>query len=229
MPSTALSRIQLPAQPRLATRLPDFIALMKPRVMLLAVFTALVGLVIAPGHLDPLLGSIAVLAIAAGAGAAGVLNMWYDADIDAVMTRTARRPIPRGSDLARGSACIRTCSCLQRSRRSCSRAQCQGGSAARLHDLLLRRCVHGMAEAEDAAEHRHRRRRRRASAGDRLGSRHRRDRPRAAHSVSDHLPVDTASFLGAVAQSCGRICPRRRSHAAGRCRKSRNDAADPHL
>jgi protoheme IX farnesyltransferase len=69
---------------------------MKPRVMSLAVFTALVGLVIAPGHLDPLLGLIAILGIAAGAGAAGVLNMWYEADIDAVMARTARRPIPRG-------------------------------------------------------------------------------------------------------------------------------------
>src|SRR4029077_12642167 len=51
---------------------------------------------IAPAHLDPLLGSIAILSIAAGAGAAGVLNMWYGADIDAVMARTARRPIPRG-------------------------------------------------------------------------------------------------------------------------------------
>jgi protoheme IX farnesyltransferase len=79
------------------SRVPDFVALMKPRVMLLAVFTALVGLMIAPGHLDPLLGSVAILAIAAGAGAAGVLNMWYDADIDAVMTRTAMRPIPRGA------------------------------------------------------------------------------------------------------------------------------------
>src|SRR3954464_15314353 len=78
------------------TRLPDFVTLMKPRVMLLAVFTAVVGLVIAPGHLDPLLGSIAILAIAAGAGAAGVFNMWYDADIDAVMARTATRPIPSG-------------------------------------------------------------------------------------------------------------------------------------
>ncbi len=81
----------------LHTRASDFCMLMKPRVMVLAVFTALVGLAIAPGHLDPLLGSIAVLAIAAGAGAAGVLNMWYDADIDAVMTRTAGRPIPRGT------------------------------------------------------------------------------------------------------------------------------------
>ena len=79
-----------------AARLADFLTLMKPRVMLLAVFTALVGLIIAPGNLGPLHGSIAVLAIAAGAGAAGVLNMWYDADIDALMARTALRPIPRG-------------------------------------------------------------------------------------------------------------------------------------
>jgi protoheme IX farnesyltransferase len=69
---------------------------MKPRVMLLAVFTAFVGLMIAPVSLDPLHGSLAMAAIAVGAGAAGVLNMWYDADIDAVMTRTAQRPIPRG-------------------------------------------------------------------------------------------------------------------------------------
>jgi protoheme IX farnesyltransferase len=70
---------------------------MKPRVMVLAVFTALVGLMVAPSRPDPLLGAVAILAIAAGAGAAGVLNMWYDADIDAVMTRTAGRPIPRGA------------------------------------------------------------------------------------------------------------------------------------
>jgi protoheme IX farnesyltransferase len=76
---------------------------MKPRVMSLAVFTALVGLMIAPTRLDPLLGSLAILAIAAGAGAAGVLNMWYDADIDGVMARTAERPIPRGN-VARGEA-----------------------------------------------------------------------------------------------------------------------------
>jgi protoheme IX farnesyltransferase len=69
---------------------------MKPRVMALALFTALVGLMIAPTHLETLPGLIAILAIAAGAGAAGALNMWYDADIDAVMARTAMRPIPRG-------------------------------------------------------------------------------------------------------------------------------------
>ena len=92
----ATSRLLFPSWLRLTARLPDFVTLMKPRVMLLAVFTALVGLMIAPGHHDPLLGSVAIVAIAAGAGAAGVLNMWYDADIDAMMSRTAWRPIPRG-------------------------------------------------------------------------------------------------------------------------------------
>jgi protoheme IX farnesyltransferase len=87
--------LKLSSQSRIGARLPDFITLMKPRVMVLAVFTAVVGLTLAPGHLDPLLGTTAILAIAAGAGAAGVLNMWYDADIDALMTRTATRPIPR--------------------------------------------------------------------------------------------------------------------------------------
>src|SRR5271167_3287750 len=98
MKTTAIpvSLLQSSSGSRLAARLPDFVTLTKPRVMALAVFTALVGMIIAPGHLDPLLGSIATLAIAAGAGAAGVLNMWYDADIDAVMPRTAKRPIPRG-------------------------------------------------------------------------------------------------------------------------------------
>ena len=91
-----ISRLQLPARSPLTERLSDFFSLMKPRVMVLALFTAFVGLAIAPGHLDPLHGSIATLVIATGAGAAGVLNMWYDADIDAVMTRTAKRPIPRG-------------------------------------------------------------------------------------------------------------------------------------
>jgi heme O synthase-like polyprenyltransferase len=81
----------------------DFIALTKPRVMSLAVFTALVGLVLAPEPPDPLTGLVAILRIAAGAGAAGALNMWYDADIDAVMARTALRPIPRGR-LSRGEA-----------------------------------------------------------------------------------------------------------------------------
>jgi len=74
----------------------DFIALMKPRVMSLVIFTAFVGMVVAPGNLHPVLSAIALIAIAVGAGASGALNMWYDADIDARMARTAARPIPRG-------------------------------------------------------------------------------------------------------------------------------------
>src|SRR6202795_362084 len=74
----------------------DYVALLKPRVMSLVVFTALVGLVIAPGHVHPVIALTALLCIAVGAGAAGALNMWYDADIDARMTRTAGRPIPQG-------------------------------------------------------------------------------------------------------------------------------------
>ena len=69
---------------------------MKPRVMSLVVFTALTGMVAAPGSIHPLLAVIALIAITIGAGASGALNMWYDADIDAVMQRTAARPIPRG-------------------------------------------------------------------------------------------------------------------------------------
>lgn len=74
----------------------DFFELLKPRVMSLVVFTALAGLVLAPGHINPFIGFIAILCIAVGAGASGALNMWYDADIDAVMSRTASRPIPSG-------------------------------------------------------------------------------------------------------------------------------------
>jgi protoheme IX farnesyltransferase len=74
----------------------DFVALMKPRVMSLVVFTALVGMMLAPEQPHPALGAIALICIAVGAGASGALNMWYDADIDALMQRTASRPIPRG-------------------------------------------------------------------------------------------------------------------------------------
>jgi heme o synthase len=74
----------------------DYIALLKPRVMSLVVFTALVGLLIAPVSPHPFIAATALLAIAVGAGASGALNMWYDADIDAIMSRTRTRPIPGG-------------------------------------------------------------------------------------------------------------------------------------
>jgi heme o synthase len=77
-------------------RVSDYAALLKPRVMSLVVFTGFVGLHLAPGHLHPVLAAVAVLCIAVGAGASGAINMWYDRDIDALMSRTANRPIPAG-------------------------------------------------------------------------------------------------------------------------------------
>jgi len=74
----------------------DYLTLLKPRVMALVVFTALVGLVVAPQPMNPLLGFLAILCIAVGGGASGALNMWYEADIDALMQRTRKRPIPAG-------------------------------------------------------------------------------------------------------------------------------------
>lgn len=87
------------ALPQSATYLADwrdYFALLKPRVMTLVVFTAACGLFAAPGHINPFLGFVAILCIAVGAGASGALNQWYEADIDAVMKRTANRPIPAG-------------------------------------------------------------------------------------------------------------------------------------
>jgi protoheme IX farnesyltransferase len=74
----------------------DFFALTKPRVMSLVVFTGLCGLLAAPGSIHPVIGFTAVLCIALGAGGAGALNMWWEADLDAKMKRTARRPVPQG-------------------------------------------------------------------------------------------------------------------------------------
>ena len=84
-------------EPKISVAEPrDFFALLKPRVMSLVVLTALAGMMIAPGPQHFVLGFVSLLAIAIGAGASGALNMWYDADIDALMTRTATRPVPAG-------------------------------------------------------------------------------------------------------------------------------------
>jgi protoheme IX farnesyltransferase len=90
VPSSIVSRIGSGAA------VGDYVQILKPRVMSLVVFTGFVGLVVAPGHLHPVLAVIAVLCIAVGAGASGAINMWYDRDIDAVMRRTAQRPLPAG-------------------------------------------------------------------------------------------------------------------------------------
>jgi hypothetical protein len=152
----------------------DFIALMKPRVMSLVVFMALVGMVLAPQQPHPALTVIALVCIAVGAGASGALNMWYDADIDACMqphggpaysTRACQTP-DEGPHVRHGA----------RHRLGChARALRQLGSrrAPRLHHRLLRPRLHDVAEAAHAAKHRHRRRGGRLSTHDRLGRRHR--------------------------------------------------------
>jgi protoheme IX farnesyltransferase len=89
-----LGREALPVSGMASPR--DYFELLKPRVMSLVVFTGLVGLVVAPGHINPVIAFTALLCIAIGAGASGALNMWYDADIDARMARTVGRPIPAG-------------------------------------------------------------------------------------------------------------------------------------
>ena len=83
----------------------DFFELLKPRVMSLVIFTAFVGMMLAPGNIHPVIGVVGILFIAAGAGASGALNMWYDADIDYLMSRTQKRPIPAGK-ISRSEALV---------------------------------------------------------------------------------------------------------------------------
>jgi len=101
----SVNDIQAAAVPASGARVEDYLALLKPRVMSLVVFTALVGLLMAPGGIHPYLALISIVCIAVGAGASGALNMAYDADIDAIMSRTRNRPIPSGR-LTREDAAI---------------------------------------------------------------------------------------------------------------------------
>lgn len=87
---------QIMDSPASAGTVRDYVALLKPRVMSLVVFSGFAGMVVAPGHLHPVLAMVAVLCIALASGAAGAINMWYDRDIDALMDRTVNRPIPQG-------------------------------------------------------------------------------------------------------------------------------------
>jgi protoheme IX farnesyltransferase len=98
MPTASPIEVESRATPRVVSGgdVSDFIALLKPRVMFLVVFTALVGMVVTPPGVHPVIAFASLLMIAVGAGASGCLNMWWDADVDAVMIRTRKRPIPAG-------------------------------------------------------------------------------------------------------------------------------------
>ena len=150
----------------------DYIALMKPRVMFLVVFTALVGLVAAPGSMHPVLAIAALICIAAGAGASGALNMWYDADIDAADGAHRRAPGPARIGEPGGSALVRHGAGAGLGALPGADGQLGRRRAARAHHRLLRSRLYDVAQALDAAEHRHWRRRRRRAADDRLGRGH---------------------------------------------------------
>ena len=193
----------------------DFFALLKPRVMSLVIFTGLAGIVVAPGTISPITAFTALLCIAVGAGASGALNMAYDSDIDGLMSRTATRPIPMGM-IARGDALgfgwtLRVGSVTLMG----LFVNFLAAGAARVHDPLLCRRLHALAEAPHDAEHRHRRSCRRVAAGDRLGGGDGQSFARAAGARAHHVPLDAAAFLGARALSLRRLCARWRAHDAG--------------
>ncbi len=181
----------------------DYFALMKPRVMSLVVFTALVGLVRGAVALHPVLAFTALLCIAIGAGAAGALNMWYDADIDAEMTRTRGRPIPAGrvepgEALAFGAGAGRRLGPDARAhgrtgwRRRCSPSR--SSSMSSIYTMWLKRrtpqniVIGGAAGALPPM----------IGWAAVTGSRRPRERPAVPH----HLHVDAAAFLGAGAAAC---------------------------
>ena len=222
-----ISRLHLASRSRSAARMPEFIALMKPRVMLLAVFTALVGIVIAPIHPDLLHGCAAVLGIAAGAGAAGVLNMWYDADIDAVMARTAMRPIPRGA-ITRGEALsfglVLACAAVAVLGAATNLVAAGLLAFAILfyvvaYTMWLKRrtpqniVIGGAAGALPPVIGW-------AAATGNIGV-----EPLVLFLIIFFL--DASSFLGVVAKPGVRIRPRGSSHVARRCRKGCNNSTDP--
>ena len=210
-------------------RVRDYVDLLKPRVMSLVVFTGLVGVMIAPGHLHPFTAALAVLAIALGSGAAGCINMWYERDLDALMARTANRPLPAGrvapdDALALGvllsifsvllmavSTNFAAAALLAAAilfyvfvytvwlKRRTPQNIVIGGAAGAFPPMIGWAAVTGDVSA--------------------IG-----DRP-----VRPDLPVDAAALLGAGALSQRRLSPRRRADAAGGGGPARDQAADADL
>ena len=214
--------------PRTA-ELGDWIALLKPRVMTLVVFTGLIGLLIAPGHLHPVLAFTAVLCIAVAAGACGAINMWYDRDIDAVMRRTRNRPIPAGRIEPGAALGFGVTLAVGSVHHDGAGGEPRGRVGAGAVDRLLCVRLYDVAEAADAAEHRDRRRGGRISAGDRLGGGDRIGRSDAAGAVRHRVLLDAAAFLVAGAVRQCRLPACRRADAAGGRWRQGDAAADRDL
>ena len=177
----------------------DFWALLKPRVMSLVVFTAICGLLLAPGEIHPWTAFVAILCIAVGAGASGALNMAYDADIDIQMSRTAKRPIPRGA-IEPGEAYIFGTALAVGSVVLLGLAANWVSAAFLAFTIFFYAVIYtSVPEALDAAEHCHWRCSRCVSSNggvvccDRIG------RPGKRIAVPDHIHVDPAALLGAGA------------------------------
>ncbi len=217
------------AQPALLADWRDLVALTKPRVMSLVVFTGLCGLLAAPQTIPLALGFTAILCIALGCRRRRSAQPM-------VRARPRREDAPDREPAASGAAhgppdgpALRRRPVRLFRRADGPRDQSSRRRAAGRLDPVLRADLHGLAEAPDRAEHRDRRRRGGLPAADRMGRGDGQHRASSRPAVRDHLPVDAAAFLGAVAVRPLRLCGRQRADAAGRRRHPEHADADPDL
>ena len=207
----------------------DWLALLKPRVVTLVVLTGMVGMLVAPGHLHPVLCLATVLCIAVAAGASGAINMWYERDIDAIMSRTSRRPIPSGK-IEPGEALAFGVVLAVASVLVMALATNMVAAAwLALIDRILCLHLYHLVETPHPAEHRHRRRGRGVSAHHRLGRGDWGCQRHAPAALRDRIPVDAAAFLVASPLRLQGLRPGWDSHAAGRCGATPHPDANPAL
>jgi heme O synthase-like polyprenyltransferase len=174
----------------------DFWSLLKPRVMSLVIFTGFAGMYVAPGAMHPLVFVISLFAIAAGAGASGAINQWYDRDIDAVMTRTKTRPIPAGvmapAEALTMGLVISALSVLLLG----LAANWLAAGLLAFTIFFYAVVLHCLVKAQHAAKYRYRRGCWCLAASHRLGRGYRQLVNRAFAAFCDYLYVDAAAFLG---------------------------------
>src|SRR4051795_7259710 len=237
----------LSRRPAVPTLLRDYLTLTKPKVQSLLLFTTITTMYVAG---DPSLELVLLTCLggALSAGGAGAINHAVDRDVDRMMARTADRPVasgplsppapppfrarlrrapgPPGPQLPRRRDRLRRPARLRLLRPAGADRQPAGGGALALGTARLRPRLHALAEAQDAAEHRHRRPRRRGPAAGRLGGGHRRPQRHGLLPLRDRLLLDAAALLGALAADEGRVREGEHPDAAGGPRRGRDAAAD---